>query len=797
MKQLLLFSFALFALLFVSCGYDDSAIIDRIENLENAQNSKIATLQQQIDAINDSIVALEVAKVNLEERISDVQADADANAEDIAELQKAKTTLEERIATLQSYVDTELQNAKNWATATFATLEQYNALAEDVAELKETVDGLDEVLKNWVNEQLDGYYTIAEVDAALEALQNSVDKKNEALLEDIEELSTKVDNMKTELTEAYTTAIEEAINTNNGIVDSKIADAIAEVNDCIDSEVEAINARIDALEERIEDLEEALDKIKALDIEFDIEEYATCLPGETIVFDYIVIGGDEGTVVESFGDYGWRSRVSMTDATTGRIRVTAPETEGEGKIVVIVTSGAGGVCVKSLYFNEYTITGVFDTYKVSWEACTLEVNLKTNVDYEVRIPEDAKSWLSVADTRADLRDETLTFTIAENPEEAPGRKAIIMLMSEYNEVIESFEIIQKMQPTQNPIQFADQYVKKVCVEKFDTNGDGELSYLEASKVTGIERNFFGDYSTVVKSFDEFRCFENVKSVYYGAFERCSNLTHLTIPESVTSIQPYAFSNCLKLESITMSNSLTSIADCAFENCIKLQNITLPVSLTSIGSGAFYDCSSLASIIIPNGMISVGYGAFWGCSSLTSVTIPDSIVSIGCCSFGCCSSLYEIKGKFASGDNRCLIVNGTLNSFAPAGLTEYAIPDNVVLIGDWAFCDCSNLECVIIPEGVASIGYGAFQDCANLESITIPNSVLSIENQVFYNCYCLMSIFSEALMPPMLAYDGSASLLFFDNNASGRKIYVPMESVEVYKSALYWSAYADAIVGYNF
>jgi hypothetical protein len=143
------------------------------------------------------------------------------------------------------------------------------------------------------------------------------------------------------------------------------------------------------------------------------------------------------------------------------------------------------------------------------------------------------------------------------------------------------------------------------------------------------------------------------------------------------------------------------------------------------------------------------------------------------------------------------MNGTLNSFAPAGLTEYAIPDNVVLIGDWAFYDCSNLECVIIPEGVASIGYGAFQDCANLESITIPNSVLSIENQVFYNCYCLMSIFSEAIMPPMLAYDGSASLVFFANNASGRKIYVPMESVEVYKSALYWSAYADAIVGYDF
>ena len=136
MKQPLHLFLALLTLLFVGCGYDDSAIIDRIEDLENNQKTQIATLQQQIDAINDSITALEAAKVSLDERIANAQTDADANAEDIAELQAAKKTLEERIATLQTYVDSELQSAKDWVTATFATLEQYNALAEDVAQLR-------------------------------------------------------------------------------------------------------------------------------------------------------------------------------------------------------------------------------------------------------------------------------------------------------------------------------------------------------------------------------------------------------------------------------------------------------------------------------------------------------------------------------------------------------------------------------------------------------------------------------------------------------------------------------------
>ena len=266
---------------------------------------------------------------------------------------------------------------------------------------------------------------------------------------------------------------------------------------------------------------------------------------------------------------------------------------------------------------------------------------------------------------------------------------------------------------------------------------------------------------------------------------------ITFDREITSIGDYAFKDCSSLTSVTFPSSVTSIGKFAFNNCSTLTSITIPDSVTSIGEQAFLSCSSLTSVTIPNSITSIGIYTFKYCSSLTSVTIPDSITSIDDYAFACCSSLKAFYGKFASADNRCLIIDGVLNSFAPAGLTEYVIPDSVTSIGGQAFLECSNLKSVTIPNSVTSIREYAFRNCSSLTSVTIPDSVTSIGRAAFDVCSSLTSVYCKPTTPP------AGGIYMFDQSASGRKIYVPYNSVDKYKQAEYWSRYASDIVGYDF
>ena len=190
--------------------------------------------------------------------------------------------------------------------------------------------------------------------------------------------------------------------------------------------------------------------------------------------------------------------------------------------------------------------------------------------------------------------------------------------------------------------------------------------------------------------------------------------------------------------IKFDGDVTTIGENAFSYS-SLTSVAIPDSITEIGVQAFYCCSSLTSVTIPDSLTEIGAQAFYYCSRLTSATIPDSVTTIGYGAFAECSNLREFNGKFASEDNRCLIIDGRLNSFAPAGLTEYVIPDSVTTIGDYAFYGCSSLTSVTIPDSVTTIGEWAFSNCDSLTRITIPDSVTTIGDFAFYGCDSLTSV----------------------------------------------------------
>ena len=158
---------------------------------------------------------------------------------------------------------------------------------------------------------------------------------------------------------------------------------------------------------------------------------------------------------------------------------------------------------------------------------------------------------------------------------------------------------------------------------------------------------------------------SVIDIGFQAFQYCSGLTSVTIPNSVTRIGGSAFSSCTGLTSVTIGNSVTSIGSDAFNYCIGLTSVTLPNSVIDIGSYAFYRCSGLTSFTIPNSVISIGGSAFDGCTGLTSVIIPNSVTSIGYKAFGRVDFLTivsQIENPFA--------IEGKSSGYGPFSLNTF-------------------------------------------------------------------------------------------------------------------------------
>lgn len=279
-----------------------------------------------------------------------------------------------------------------------------------------------------------------------------------------------------------------------------------------------------------------------------------------------------------------------------------------------------------------------------------------------------------------------------------------------------------------------------------------------------------------------------------AFEECSNMTDIKMPNTITKIGSVAFSSCYALTDMSLPNTVTELGSWAYSHCRSLTKVHFPKALIGIGLNALVGCENVTSMeveqgnpvfdsrdncnaiirsatntlvagcqttVIPNTVTSIGRSAFYDCANLTNITIPTSVTTIEEAAFYRCRKLREVE-----------------------------IPDMVTTIGEAAFTLCQGLVSVKIPDNVVSLGKEAFEYCHDIKTLVLGSSLADIGDNAFHNCYNLKEITVKATTPPTCGTKG----VFTGVNKDVCELIVPSASVDLYKAAFEWKDFKNIILG---
>ena len=256
---------------------------------------------------------------------------------------------------------------------------------------------------------------------------------------------------------------------------------------------------------------------------------------------------------------------------------------------------------------------------------------------------------------------------------------------------------------------------------------------------------------------KFTVSSDVKKIHEFAFNGCTGITEVVLPNGLKEIGEFAFMGCTDMESINIPTGLTTLGNNAFRGASSLtSSINIPATLSSIGNNVFRDCSKISNVTIPEGVTSIGDYAFRGCTSITSIELPSTLNSLG------------------------------MFSFSNSGLKSINIPTGITEIPVSAFSGCK-LTSITLPEGLRTISSQAFyNNGTTIQEVSIPESVISIASNAFNGTN--VSNFYINNIPSKIAIGESNPF-----KKSGTKIHVFTKMKTIFENATNWSNYAGYFV----
>ena len=516
-------------------------------------------------------------------------------------------------------------------------------------------------------------------------------------------------------------------------------------------------------------------------IAFDTTDIAILNGGESKTISYTITDATENTVVKAIAQDGWKVKVNATSTDKGTITITAPNPIVESEILVFANDGSYRTVMVSLNCMQGQINIADNSIDATPAGGTQEIKLTTNLDYTVEIPDNAKSWLSLAPETRAMREDTIVFEVTAN--EGIQRYATVALKDEQGNILQTIIFRQLGMCTEIHVETKGELENELA--------DYDYANIESLKITGVLNDV--DFLFIYRMMPNLKNLDiaevNITALPTQAFYNSKNVEHLilpntlitigeemfyqsdlrsvVIPTNVTTVGYSAFKRCSSLTTVTFEkeSQLKTIGGDyyygAFSDCTALTSIEIPASVETIGNTAFSDCSSLATVTFEKGsrLKTIGNNAYYRCTSLTSIEIPASVETIEKKAFMHCSSLATVT--FEKGSQLKTIAGDSYDgAFSDCtALTSIEIPASVETIEATAFKRCSKLATVTFEKGsqLKTIGggysssshfgtysdyYGAFSDCSSLTSIEIPASVETIEATAFKRCSKLTTITFE-------------------------------------------------------